>query len=262
MAASTYRNDPFVRTNVNAYVDDPDDGIKELDRLITHHIGTIPQLPRDKNFLEGIQRLVREYVNLFPLYHTRDDKVVEAWGQFWGYKRSDQGDSRRPLWEMKIIWGEYSKLHHVSSYYLQCLRVDSDGYSEGPNHTEILPHFGYEIYFRDMRGIATGGLRRVAGPGHVYFLEDPASLYGRDGQPMHEVYKGICAEANIPIGRPDSSGLLIDRAMRLWTKGADKEVMDYVDGNLQDYNKYIHAPPEGWRRFEKPSFGRLKDEYE
>jgi len=146
MAASTYRNDPFVKANINAYVDDPDESIKELDRLIPHHIGTIPQLPRDKNSLEGIQRAVREYVNSFPSFITRDDKVVEAWGQVWGYERSSQGDRGRLLWEMKVIWGKYSKLHWVCSYDLQCLCLDSDGYSEGPNHTEMPPHFGYERF--------------------------------------------------------------------------------------------------------------------
>jgi len=106
-----------------------------------------------------------------------------------------------------------------------------------------------------MRGTATGGFRRVTAPGHVYFLEDPASLYGRDGKPMHDVCKGIYADANIPIGRPDIRGLLIDRAMRLWATGEDKEIMDYVEGDLQDYKKRIHAPPGGWGLFEKPSFG-------
>jgi hypothetical protein len=99
MAASNRGNDPWVRANINAYFEVPYDGIKELDRLIT-------SLPRNENHLQTIQKIVRDYVTMFPHFLEREDKVVEVWGQFWGY-RSDHGQRGKLLWETKIIWGEH-----------------------------------------------------------------------------------------------------------------------------------------------------------
>jgi hypothetical protein len=81
---------------------------------------------------------------------------------------------------------------------------------------------------------------RVGGPGHVYFMDAPGSLYGRDGKEMHETFKGHYAETNIQSGWQSSNGLLIDRAMRLWTLGADKEAMQSAAGVLQEYHEIIH----------------------
>jgi hypothetical protein len=106
----------------------------------------------------------------------------------------------------------------------------------------IKPHYGYEIYLnRD----------RVAGPGHVYFTQDPPRYY-RDGEKMHEVEKGIYAVQVYDV--PENPQFRLDCAMRLWGQGADVE-LNQAAGSREEYNQLLWASPDAWGRFGGSSFG-------
>jgi hypothetical protein len=92
--------------------------------------------------------------------------------------------------------------------------LDFDGPTKTKDGEDILPHYGYEIYFN-------GGRVRPPGPGHVY-IKGKISEFFRDAKPMREIQKGIYAgQESIGDG---NSQVRIDHAMRLWGLGVDREL--------------------------------------
>ena len=83
--------------NVNAVADDLRSGLRELDRLIRHHIGKLPIAKKD---IEPVQCIISDFLPKWPPFLNEIDQVVEVWGLIWAYRPDG-----KLAWSLKVIWG-------------------------------------------------------------------------------------------------------------------------------------------------------------